>query len=151
MTSTPPRRVVIDPNVLVSTAITPAGDLRRILTLSDLGTLTPIVTEHLVDEVADVLGRPKFRRYVDVAGVEEFLAEIRRLGEWHSDPIDPPKVCRDPDDDYLLALAIASRADALVTGDNDLHAVPNPGVEVITPRELLYRIPSSRGVEWSPE
>ena len=50
---------------------------------------------------------------------------------------DPPKICRDPEDDYLLALAIASKADALVTGDDDLHAVPNPGVEIITPRELL--------------
>ena len=137
MTSAPPRRVVIDPNVFVSTAITPAGHLRRILTLSDSGAVTPIVTEHLVDEVADVLARPKFRRYVDVAGVADFLAEVRRLGEWHSDPLDPPKICRDPDDDYLLALAIASKADALVTGDDDLPAVPNPGVEIITPRELL--------------
>ncbi|MBV9593400.1 MAG: hypothetical protein JO147_06370 [Actinobacteria bacterium] len=41
-----------------------------------------------------------------------------------------------------MALAIASRADALITGDNDLHAVANPGVEVITPRGLLDRIPS---------
>jgi uncharacterized protein len=140
VTSTPPRRVVIDPNVFVSTAITPSGHLRRILTLSDSGAVTAIVTEHLVDEVADVLARPKFRRYVDVAGVADFLTELRRLGEWHSDPVDPPKICRDPDDDYLFALALASHADALVTGDDDLHAVPNPGVEILTPRELLDRL-----------
>lgn len=140
MTSTPPQRVVIDPNVFVSAAITPAGQLRRILTLSDTGTIAPLVTEHLVEEVDDVLRRPKFRRYLDEAGVEEFLAEVRRLGEWHSDPVDPPQICRDPKDDYLLALAVAASADAVVTGDQDLHALDDPGVVILTPRELLDRL-----------
>jgi uncharacterized protein len=140
MTSAPPRRVVLDPNVLISAAITPTGSLGRIVTLIDAGTVVPLVTQHLLDEVSEVLARPKLRRYIEPATAGAFCAEFGRLAEWHSDSVDPPAMCRDPDDDYLLALAIASHADALVTGDEDLHAIPNPGVEVITPRELLDRL-----------
>jgi putative PIN family toxin of toxin-antitoxin system len=137
MTSEPPLRVVLDPNVLISAAITPSGSLGRIVALIDAGALVPLATQHLVDEVAEVLARPKLRRYIEPATAEAFCAELGRLAEWHAEPVDPPAVCRDPDDDYLLALAIASHADALVTGDDDLHAIPNAAVEIITPRELL--------------
>lgn len=61
MTATPPHRVVLDPNVLVSAAITPAGALGRIITLIDAGTVTLIASQHLIDQVTDVLGRPKLR------------------------------------------------------------------------------------------
>jgi predicted nucleic acid-binding protein len=57
-----------------------------------------------------------------------------------ADPPGPhPAVCRDPDDDYLVALATASRADAIVTGDLDLLAVDPKQLsfEVISPRQLV--------------
>lgn len=57
-------RVVIDPNVFVSATITPNGALGPILDLIDRGTLVPVVTQHPVDEVVDVLGRPKLAKYV---------------------------------------------------------------------------------------
>ena len=58
------------------------------------------------------------------------------------DRIEPQRVCRDPDDDYLVALAKATRADVLVTGDDDLLAIEHgrAGVEVLTPRELTDRL-----------
>ncbi len=37
-----------------------------------------------------------------------------------ADPVDPARVLRDPDDDYLLALATSAGAEAIVTGDKDL-------------------------------
>jgi predicted nucleic acid-binding protein len=59
-----------------------------------------------------------------------------------TDPADPPRVCRDPDDDYLVALSVAAGASALVSGDNDLLAVDRDraGVEVLTPRQLIDRL-----------
>ncbi|MBE7188191.1 putative toxin-antitoxin system toxin component, PIN family [Jatrophihabitans endophyticus] len=132
-------RVVLDPNVLVSAAITPMGTLGRVVSLVDSGIVVPIASQHLIDEVTDVLGRPKLRRYVDPEKAQAFIAELGRLAEWHADPVDPPSLCRDPDDDYLLALAVLSRVDALVSGDQDLHALDNPGVDVITPRVMLDR------------
>lgn len=64
MNGAPPRRVVIDPNVFISATITPDGATGAIFDLIDDGTLVPIVTEHLISEVVDVLGRPKLAKYV---------------------------------------------------------------------------------------
>jgi len=49
-------------------------------------------------------------------------------------------VTRDPKDDYLVALALGADADAITSGDDDLHAATDLGVEVLTPRELLTRL-----------
>jgi len=53
-----------------------------------------------------------------------------------------PAVCRDPRDDYLVALATASGAEAIVTGDLDLLAIDPKqlSTEVITPRQLIDRL-----------
>ena len=67
----------------------------------------------------------------DVAGVMTFVADP---------PLPHPAVCRDPDDDYLVALARATLVDALVTGDGDLLELQDIGVTVITPRELIKRV-----------
>jgi predicted nucleic acid-binding protein len=67
----------------------------------------------------------------DLAGVMTLAA----------DPPPPyPAVCRDPDDDYLVALAQAALVDAVVTGDRDLLELEDVGVAVITPRALVERL-----------
>lgn len=49
----------------------------------------------------------------------------------------PPKVCRDPDDDYILAAAVNAGCDYLVTGDKDLLALKKfEGMSIVTPREF---------------
>lgn len=142
MTGAPPRRVVIDANVFVSATITPAGALGTILTLIDDGVLVPVVTQHLVDEVDEVLSRPKLAKYVKPGVGAAFKDQMRRLAEWHADVAEPPAVTRDPNDDYLVTLALGAAADAITSGDDDLHAAKDLGVAVLTPRELLARFES---------
>lgn len=96
MSGAPPHRVVIDPNVFISATITPKGALGPFLGLIDDGTLVPVVTQHLVDEVVDVLGRPKLSKYVKPGAGAAFEEQMRRLGEWHADIVDLPPVTRDP-------------------------------------------------------
>jgi predicted nucleic acid-binding protein len=55
-------------------------------------------------------------------------------------PLPHPAVCRDPRDDYLVALAVATHADAIVTGDHDLLELVEPPVSVLTPRALTERL-----------
>ena len=76
MSGAPPHRVVIDPNVFISATITPNGALGPILRLIDDGTLVPVVTQHLVDEVVDVLGRPKLSKYVKPGAGAAFEAQM---------------------------------------------------------------------------
>jgi putative PIN family toxin of toxin-antitoxin system len=48
------------------------------------------------------------------------------------------RVCRDADDDWILATALAAKADALVTGDKDLLVLgQHQGVPILTPRDGL--------------
>ena len=129
MTDPAPRRVVLDPNVLVSAAISPGRTTARILDL--------IVSPALIAELSGVLARPRFRRYLDLNAVSAFTDELERLGEWHRDVADPPRLSSDPDDDYLLALAAEAEADALVSGDPDLSALTVEGTRILTPRALL--------------
>jgi uncharacterized protein len=86
------------------------------------GTLTLVSSPALLTEFADVINRPKFQAILTRSGTtsEQMLEELRQLAEI----IDPPPlsspVCRDPDDDAVLALAVAARADLIVSGDADL-------------------------------
>jgi predicted nucleic acid-binding protein len=53
-----------------------------------------------------------------------------------------PRLCRDPHDDYLVALATANATDAIVTGDLDVLAIDPKqlAIEIITPRQLVDRL-----------
>ena len=69
------------------------------------------------------------------------MADLAGVMTLAADPPTPyPAVCRDSGDDYLVALARAALADALVTGDRDLIELRDIGVAVITPRELAKRL-----------
>jgi putative PIN family toxin of toxin-antitoxin system len=49
----------------------------------------------------------------------------------------PPAVCRDPDDDFILAAAVQSACAYVVTGDKDLLALGRlAGVAIVTPGEF---------------
>ncbi|HEU0316476.1 MAG TPA: putative toxin-antitoxin system toxin component, PIN family [Solirubrobacteraceae bacterium] len=72
-----------------------------------------------------------------------FIADLAAQTTLLSDPPAPhPAVCRDHRDDYLVALATASGAEAIVTGDLDLLAIDPEAVaiEVLTPRQLVDRL-----------
>jgi|GEM_PF-4700286 len=56
------------------------------------------------------------------------------------DPDPAPAVLRDPDDDYLVALASESGAEAIVSGHLDLREATGRPVDILTPREALTRL-----------
>lgn len=64
-----------------------------------------------------------------------------RIGISVADPLSDERITCDPDDDYLVALARASGADALVSGDRDLLEA-NVDVPVLRPIELIDQLPS---------
>jgi putative PIN family toxin of toxin-antitoxin system len=56
----------------------------------------------------------------------------------------PPKICRDPDGDYILAAAVKSGCEYLVTGDKDLLVLKTfSGIGIVTPREFAELISST--------
>ena len=114
------RRVVPDPSVLVSALITPTGAPAKLLQEAQAGGLDLVVSPLLLEELEGVLKREKFRRYVDLDAVRDYLALLRRDTLLAADPEGaPPLRCADPDDDYLIALAHDQSA-VLVSGDTHL-------------------------------
>ena len=138
-------RVVADANVLVSAALARSPQAPSVLTLDAAldGRLELITSPLLLQEIAMVLARPRLRKYLSAQEALRFITDLAAQTTLVADPPAPhPAACRDPDDDYLIALATASGADAIVTGDLDLIAVDPEqlATEVITPRQLIDRL-----------
>ncbi len=132
-------RVVIDPNVLVSGVITPGGTTGRIVQGALAGRFALIACPHLLDELRTVLNRPRFRRYVTLAEVQDVVEALRGVADEVPDP-EVIAVTRDPTDDYLVALASSAGADVLVSGDSDLRDLDHPPVRIRSPREFLEEL-----------
>lgn len=135
-------RAVIDTNVLLSGLLW-GGIPHALMEHVRNGALTLISSPALLAELARVIDRPKFdviflRTHTSRA---QTLAEVRLLAE----VIDPPPlaqpVCRDKDDDAVLALARAAQADIVITGDDDLLCLGNfEGIPILMPAQALQKV-----------
>jgi hypothetical protein len=88
----------------------------------------------LIEELTDVLARPKFAPLVGEVDRARFLSAVVAVSHSVGDPAKIAALSRDPDDDYLLALAVEHRADWIVTGDRDLLALTSPPASGDAPR-----------------
>lgn len=119
-------RAVIDTNVIVSGLIKPSGTAGRLIRLLSEGAFTAVFSLELIDEIAAVLSYPKIR--TKYRRRPKDLEDIAGLFALRGDLVTPEeriRLCRDPDDDFLLETAIAGNAAYLVTGDEDLLALKN--------------------------
>jgi putative PIN family toxin of toxin-antitoxin system len=113
-------RAVLDPGVLVSALITPAGASAKLLSEMPVGGFDLVVSPLLLEELEGVLRRDKFRRYADLDAVGDYIDLLRREAVLAADPEGPPPLrSADPDDDYLIALAKSANA-ILISGDRHL-------------------------------
>ncbi len=136
-------RVVADANVLVSAALarSPLAPSALVLDAALDGRIELLSSPMLLTEIASVLERPRLRRYLSIDEAARFVTDLASQTTHVGDaPTPHPAACRDPHDDYLVALAVATRADAIVTGDRDLLELPEPPVVVLTPRALIERL-----------
>jgi putative PIN family toxin of toxin-antitoxin system len=133
-------RVVLDPGVLVSAVISPTGAPAEALDAWRNGEFDLIVSPALLDELEDVLLRPKFSEYAPPEKMSAYVEALAAEGVPFDDPGDPPRLTPDPDDDYLVALARAAGADLIVSGDRDLTGIADPPVPIVSPREFLDRL-----------
>jgi putative PIN family toxin of toxin-antitoxin system len=137
-------RVVIDPGVFVSALIAPKGTPAQLLDLLLEQRFELVVSPQLLAELTGVLLRDRFRRYVTAAEVRELVADLAAVATVLRDPPDPVAITRDPNDDYLVALAVEAQTDALISGDSELTDLQSPPVRVLTPRRFLVRLGESK-------
>jgi uncharacterized protein len=135
-------RAVLDTNVLLAGLLW-RGPSYSLLEQVRNGTVTFLSSPELLAELAEVLARPKFDAVLSrsSASRKQMLVQVRMLAE----VIDPPPlaqpVCRDPDDDAVLALARAAQADVIVSGDDDLLSLTSfESIPILNPAQALARV-----------
>lgn len=135
-------RVLADANVLISAALAPdARSPNKLIMGAALDEEIELLVSPVLSEIRSVLSRPRLRKYLTVEETEDFVATLVSTTTLVADPAPPhPAVCRDPTDDYLVALARAAVVDHLVSGDDDLLALELDDVSVLTPRQLVDKL-----------
>jgi putative PIN family toxin of toxin-antitoxin system len=135
---TAPPRAVLDTNAVLSALIFAGGRLAPLRIAWQQGRCLPLVSKATTEELVRALGYPKFK--LDGAAQKELLGDYLPYCEVVPMVGKPPKTpaCRDPSDLPFLQLAVAGKADFLVTGDRDLLDVAGKmSCPVIAPEEFL--------------
>ena len=131
-------RWVLDTNVVLSALIRPGGTVGRLRLAWQAGLFVPLVSSHAAAELVRVLAYPKLG--LGPGEREDLLADYLPWAEAvqiANVPSSTP-ACRDPHDLPFLHLAIAAKADAIVSGDGDLLClVGQLTMPVLTPAEAV--------------
>ena len=135
-------RAVLDSSVLISAFLTPKGVPDRVLDAAERGDFTLCLSGEILAETATVLLRePKLQaRYAfDQAAVEEFCDGLAASAEMAAELPKLAAVPGDPKDDMVVATAVATKAEYLVTGDRKhlLSLGTYEGILIVTPRDFL--------------
>ncbi len=135
------QNVVVDTNVLVRALLRPDGSDWRVFTLATDGKITLWYSHGLLTELARVCTYQRLKKYhitnEAAATFIEMIIAFGKTAEPHSTTL-----CRDPDDNEILGLALAVTGGDpvyLVSADKDLLALRDSieGVTVLTPQEYL--------------
>ncbi len=126
------KKVILDTNLWISFLIS-----RRLEEIDDLlqdGAINLIFSKELIEEFLTVARRPKFQKFFP----DEKINDLLRLFDNYGNLIDVTieiSECRDYKDNFLLSLAVESKADYLVSGDIDLL--------------ILNKIDETKIINWS--
>jgi uncharacterized protein len=134
-------KAVLDTNVLVAAFVSDGLCRRLLLRARDRG-FTLAISPFIRDEFARVLRRTAGADAGEVREALELVDEISTSVDATAEETGVTGICRDPDDDNVLACAVGTGADYLVSGDKDLLVLDNcKGVKIIAPRtfELLFK------------
>lgn len=110
-------KIILDTNLWISFLI--SKKFSQIDKLIENKKITLVFSDELIEEFVDVVRLPKFEKYFSKSDVEKLLDCFDQYGELIKVKSDV-NICRDEKDNFLLNLSIDSKADYLITGDNDL-------------------------------
>lgn len=145
-------RVVVDTNVLIS-AILWLGLPHRIIELAEQRQIVLCMTPPMLDELRQVLARPKFSPYLEArhTNIEEIIAALVSLIELYPTPKNRKiKIgLADPDDEMFIACALVAEANYIVSGDNHLLRLKQYGkIKILSVAQFLQIV--SRRNETQP-
>lgn len=126
---------IFDTNVLISAALVKNSATENSLKKAlEFGLLA--FSKQTLNELIEILKRPKIEKYLKESERKEFLETITSVSKFFI-PINHFEICRDPKDNIFLDLIFESRADYLITGDQDLLVLDSfETAKIISPSDF---------------
>ena len=139
-----PRRMVLDTNIWLDWLVFNDSSVLHLKKVVSEGQAEIFIDAACEAELERVLAYDLARHTLDAAAQAACLAECRRIAR-HVDTSAPPDECKllprcaDPDDQKFLALALAARADVLITKDHKLLELARrtKPFRILHPRKFL--------------
>jgi putative PIN family toxin of toxin-antitoxin system len=134
-------RLTLDTNQLVRALMRPP-QLATFVMAWEARRFDVVCSLPLLEEYERVLAYPEVARLIFPELLRAFRSHLR--ADMQIIPLpDVPRICRDPEDDKVIATAVFGRVDYLVTEDEDLRApkvveaLEAAGIKVISAQELI--------------
>jgi putative PIN family toxin of toxin-antitoxin system len=134
-------KVVIDTNIWISGLLW-GGPPGQVIRLARQGQITVYTSLAQLEEISRTFRKPKLQAKLQQLGVgaEGAMRSIREVCQVVAAPIVAIADLRDADDAAIVAIAIATTADSLISGDLDLLTLKViSGISIMTPQDFLAR------------
>jgi putative PIN family toxin of toxin-antitoxin system len=129
------KKVILDTNLWISFLI--SKRYSKLDDLLDSGKIIFIFSQESVEEFLTVVRRPKFKNYFSDSDLNELIRLFNKYGKLVKVK-SQLSLCRDTKDNFLLNLAVDSKAEYLITGDSDLLILKKVSrTQILTWKEFL--------------
>lgn len=132
-------RAVFDTNIIISGRLW-SGSPRAALLAAYQGQIQLVISEAMIDELKDVISRPKFSKRLQTINqtADDIVTDHLRFTEVIEAVSLPPTVLADLDDDHVLACAVSGKTVYIVTGDPHLLRLKQyESIPIVTSNDLL--------------
>ena len=132
-------KVILDTNVVISGFLWP-GICSQLFDFAASNHISIFSSQELIDELDEVIHRKKYVHDITRTGftTAQLVKQYRRLAEIIPTKKLTQQVCRDADDDAVLACALAAQANIIITGDKDLLVLhPFRDIPILPPASAI--------------
>jgi len=139
-------RLVLDTNVVFSGLLWRGSAYELLTAIRHASEVKLVCSADLIEELADVLSRPPSIKQLSAIGktAKSVLEDYASIVEF-VEPAEISPTSIDPDDDPVLACALAAAAELIVSGDTHLLNLKQfHRIQIVDPREAAARIGTSR-------